>query len=140
MQTGRILKAGLAVGVVANIWDFVSNMYIYPMFGPQPAIMKDMASMSIPTLVIGDFVLALVFIWFFDRVRAAFGPGAKGGATYGLMVGILMNFPLWIMMHVVLKDFSYGAAWTWTISGILWTVISGAVGAIVYDMGGPAAA
>ena len=140
MQTGRILKAGIAVGVVMNIYDIVVNMYIFPMLGPSPSFMKDMASLPMVWLVIADFVAALVFIWFFDRVRAAFGPGAKGGATYGVMAGILINFPLWIVMYLIMKDFAYGTAWIWTVSGILWGVIAGAVGAIVYDKGGPAAA
>lgn len=140
MQTGRILKAGVAVGVVANIWDFISNLYILPMLGPAPAIMKDAASFPLPMLAFADFVAAFVFVWFFDRVRAAFGPGAKGGATYGLMAGILMNFPLWIVMSLVLKDFSYGTAWQWTIASIIWAVLGGAVAGVVYDMGGPATA
>lgn len=139
MQTGRILKAGLAVGVVMNIYDYVTNTFVFPMFGPPPAFMKDMASLPMMWLVISDFVAGLVFIWVFDKVRAAFGPGAKGGATYGVYAGILMNFPLWIVMYLVMKDLPYGVAWTYTINGVVWGVIAGAVGAIVYDMGSPAA-
>ena len=132
MQTGRILKAGLAVGVVMNIYDYIVNTYVYPMLGPQPPFMNDMASMPIAWLVIGDFVAALVFIWFFDKVRAAFGAGAKGGATYGLYAGILMNFPVWIMMHLVIKDWAYGVSWVWTVMGVVWAVVAGAVGGAVY--------
>jgi hypothetical protein len=140
MQTGRILKAGLAVGVVMNIYDYVVNMFVYPKLGTQPAFMNDMASMPIMWLVIGDFVAALVFIWFFDKVRAAFGAGAKGGATYGLYAGILMNFPVWILMHLLVKDWPYGMSWMWTAMGVLWAVIAGAVGGVVYGDEGKAAA
>ena len=105
MQTGRILKAGLAVGVVMNVWDFVFNTWLAPMMGmAQPAMMKDMADMPIPMLVVADFVAALVLVWFLDKVRGAFGPGAKGGATFGLYVGIVAAFPTWIMMHLLMKD------------------------------------
>ncbi|MDH5234903.1 MAG: hypothetical protein OEW77_08065 [Gemmatimonadota bacterium] len=142
MHTGRILKTGLAVGVVANVYDFVTNTYLFPLLGSPPAIMKDMADLSIQWLVVNDFVMALVFVWFFDKVRAAFGPGAGGGAGYGLAIGIVMNFPLWITMSLIMRDFSYGTAWMWTIMGVVWAVIMGAVAGAVYDMTGekPAAA
>lgn len=136
MQTGRILKTGLAVGVVANIYDFVTNTYLFPMLGPQPAFMRSMQEMSIHWLVIGDFVGALVLVWFFDKVRAAFGPGAMGGATYGLYAGILINFPTWIFVHLVFRDVGYRDAWMFTVMGIVWGVIMGAVAGAVWDMTG----
>ncbi len=136
MQTGRILKTGLAVGVVANIYDFLTNTYLFPALGPQPAFMEEMAAMPIHWLVINDFVATLVLVWFFDKVRAAFGPGAKGGAEYGLSAGILINFPLWLTMGLVIKDFSYANSWMWVAFGVVWTVIMGTVAGVVYDKTG----
>ena len=139
MNTGRILKTGLAVGVVANVYDYVFNNYVFPMMGPAPSFMNDMASISVMWLVILDFVAALVFVWFFDMVRGAFGAGAKGGATYGLAAGILMNFPLWIGLHLFIKDFAYGEAWMFTCVGLVAAVVWGAVAGAVYDKTGAAA-
>lgn len=136
MQTGRILKTALAVGVIANIYDYATNTFLFPNMGPQPAFLEDMATMPIQWLVICDFVAALVLVWFFDKVRVAFGPGAKGGAEYGLSAGILMNFPLWITMSLVIKDFSYVDGWFWVLFGVLWTVIMGTVAGFVYDKTG----
>lgn len=140
MQTGRILKTGLAVGVVANAYDFVTNTYVFPMLGPAPAFMKDMASVSIPWLVVGDFVAALVLVWFFDKVRASFGPGAKGGATFGLYAGILINYPFWHFIFLLFRDVQYAEAWKFTAMGIVWAVIMGAVAGAVWDKTAPAGA
>ena len=139
MNTGRILKTGLALGVVANAYDFVMNNYIISSMMQAP-FMNDMKSVSVTWMVIGDFVGALVFVWFFDLVRGSFGAGAKGGATYGFCAALLMNFPLWIFMHLFVKGFSYALAWEWTCLGLLWGVIGGAVAGIVYDKTGPATA
>lgn len=140
MQIARILKTGLVVGIVANVYDFVTNTYIFGAIMPESSIMKGMDDLAIQWLVIGDFVMALVLVWFFDKVRAAFGPGAGGGAAYGLSIGIVMHFPIWIMMSVLLTDFSYGLAWMWTVTGILWAVIMGTVAGVVYDKLGAKAA
>jgi hypothetical protein len=98
-------------------------------------MMKDMADMPIPMLVVADFVAGLVLVWFLDKVRGAFGPGAKGGATFGLYVGIVAAFPTWIVMHLLMKDWPYSMSWGWTITSIVWFVIAGTVAAVVYDKG-----
>jgi hypothetical protein len=130
MQTGKIAAAGLTAGIVANVIDFLSFTFLFksmmtlPFMNPNPLI---------AVLVAGDFVAALVFVWVYDRVRGSFGPGAKGGATYGLYAGILINFPLWIFMHVLVKDWPSSYSWFSTIYGIVWAIILGAVVGVVYD-------
>lgn len=133
MQTGRILKTGLVVGVVANIYDFVTNTYLFPMLGEPPGMMKAMEELQIQWLVLSDFVAALVLVWVFDKVRGSFGPGAAGGMTFGMYAGVLMHFPTWIVMSIIARDFSYGTAWMWTLTGILWVVIMGTVAGVLYD-------
>jgi D-alanyl-lipoteichoic acid acyltransferase DltB (MBOAT superfamily) len=77
-------------------------------------------------------VAALVFVWVYDRVYGSFGGGWKGGATYGLFAGILVNFPTWLFMNLVLEGFPYGLAWIWTIVGVVYGVILGAVAGALY--------
>jgi len=58
--------------------------------------------------------------------------GAKGGASYGLYAGILINFPTWIFAHLIFEGFPYSLAWTWTLVGVVWCVIAGAVAGALY--------
>jgi hypothetical protein len=130
MDVKKLLLAALAVGVVANVFDFVvqgqllaghySNL---PLFKPEPPI---------PWLVFGDFVAALVFVWVYARVHGSFGGGPKGGATYGLYAGILVNFPTWIFAHLLFVGFPYALSWIWTAVGVAWCLIAGAVAGAVY--------
>ena len=130
MNVKKLLLATVVVGVVMNIVDFLvqgqllAGLYAtLPLFKTEPPI---------PWLVFGDFVSALVFVWVYDRVQSSFGGGVKGGATYGLYAGILINFPTWIFAHLIFEGFPYSLAWTWTLVGVVWCVIAGAVAGALY--------
>ena len=130
MNVKKLLLATVVVGVVMNIVDFVVQGQLLAGYYANFAFLKK--EPAIPMLVVGDFVAALVFVWVYDRVRSAFGTGPKGGALYGLYAGILINFPTWIFAHLIFEGFPYGLAWTWTLIGVAWCVIAGAVAGALY--------
>ena len=77
--------------------------------------------------VLGDFVAVFVLAWVYNKVGSVFGGGAKGGATCGLYLGILVSFPTYHFLNLMIKDYSYGLTWANTIYGILWYVVIGAL-------------
>jgi hypothetical protein len=131
MNAKKLLLAAGAGGVVGNIIDFiVHGMILRGQYAAHPEVFRQVEA---PTwFIIGDFVAALVFVWVYDRVYGSFGGGPKGGATFGLYAGILVNFPTMLFMHLVFDGFSYGMAWAWIIVGILWGVVVGAAIGAVY--------
>lgn len=131
----RILKVAIPVGVVVALFNFLFFTYVAASFGPPPANLR--ADTPQVWYIVADFVVALVLVWVYERVRGSFAAGAKGGATFGLYVGVLVNFPTWIIVYMFLQGFSYGNAWVGTIAGIVRTVAAGAVaGALYVRMGG----
>jgi len=130
MNVKKLLLATVVVGVVMNIVDFVVHGQLLAGYYANLTLMKK--ETPIHWLVIGDFVAALVFVWVYDRVLSSFGGGPKGGATYGLYAGILVNFPTWIFAHLLFEGLPYGLAWTWTLVGVVWCVIAGAVAGALY--------
>lgn len=140
MQVGRIIKTGLAAGVVANAYDFLMNTFLVPMLGRAPESVYLPEEMMIERLVITDFIAAFVFVWFYDRVHSLFEAGAKGGATYGLYAGILINVPMWVMIANLFRGYPYIDAGIWTVNGILWGVIVGTVTGLVWEKAGPTTA
>ncbi len=82
---------------------------------------------NIVNFIIGDFVAVFVLAWVYDRVSGSFAGGTKGGMTFGLYAGVFLNFPGWIFIHLMIRNFPYGIAWINTIYGIIWTVVIGAV-------------
>ena len=127
MKLQKLIVTALVVGIVANVFDYAVHGVLLagPLYSKLPTLMRPDA--SIPLLVLSDFVAALVFVWVYARVRTAFPAGPRGGAIFGLYAGVLVNFPTWIVSYLLITGFTYGLAWVWTILGILWCLVAGAV-------------
>lgn len=136
MKSGRFWLAVLAAGVVVNILDFVVwGWLLEPTFSAMECARQ---GVNQAWYVIGDFVAIFVLAWVFDKVYASFAQGPKGGATFGLYVGVLMNFPMWIFAHLMFKDLTYSLAWILTVYGVIWAVIAGAILGALYKKGSAA--
>jgi len=130
MNVKKCLIASAVVGVVLNVIDFVfQGQIMAATYAGMSIFRKDM---QIPLLVVSDFVVALVFVWVYDKVRGSFGAGPAGGARFGFYAGVLVNFPAWIILNLLLVGFPYSLAWVWTIYGIVLSVIAGAVAGALY--------
>ncbi len=132
MNVKKLLLATIAVGVVWIVLDFVVHGQILQgaYYAKLPSLFR--ADTPLAYWLIGDFVAALVFVWVYDRVYGSFGGGPKGGATYGLYAGVLVNFPTWIFCNLLFVGLPYALAWIWTIYGIVAGVIAGAVAGATY--------
>lgn len=138
MKSGKFWLAVLVGGVVLNVLDFVLHgMILHSYYGGMPELFNPPGNPV--SFIIGDFVFALVFVWVYDRVYASFGGGPRGGATFGVYAGVITSFPTWFLMSFIIKGFTMDLAWIWTINGLVWSVILGAVIGSVYKKGGPAA-
>ena len=132
----------LVAGIVAAVWYVVWDMFLMgPILGSYLAGVPGMnANPATMWVVIGDLVACLVLAAVYARTRSIFGVGVKGGATYGVYAGVLINFPMWLFMSVYL-GWPYGTAWVMTIAAILYTTVAGGLIGMVYGaMGKPKAA
>lgn len=134
MNIARILKVTVVASIVYVIWDYVQLNYLLA------GAMAGMASITNPvapsflSMVLLDVVAAAVVALAYDRVRGSFEAGVKGGAVFGCYAGLLANLPIWLGMHVYLKDIAYGAAWHFTLLGIVGYILMGvAAGAVGGD-------
>ena len=132
MNVKKLMLATLAVGVVTIILDFIVHGQVLQGMYYSKLTNLFRADAPMAGLIVGDFVAALVFVWVYARVYDSFGGGPKGGATYGLYAGVLVNFPTWIFMHMLFVGFPYGLSWVWTIYGIVASAILGAVAGATY--------
>ncbi len=128
--------------VVLFVWGFLFEQFLAPIvYGDTmstiPGLIADPPMMW---LIIGSLVGAAVLVWVYAKVAGAFGPGAAGGAKFGLYTGILMNFPMWLYFTLY-AGWPYRSMWHWTLVGIVMGVISGVLIGLVYDkVGGSKAA
>ena len=130
MNFGRLLKTAVAVGVVVNVYDYlVHELLLGGSYADIPIMIQDA---SIVLFIVGDFVAALVFVWVFDKVRGSFGAGMAGGLMFGLYAGILITFPMFIFLSLLIVGFTYWLSWVWIITGIGWALVAGATAGAVY--------
>jgi hypothetical protein len=127
MNLPRLLLVAAAVGLAINIYDFLLHGVLLqgPLYSGLTDFMRP--DVSPVLLVLTDFVAALVFVWFYDRVRTAFPPGPRGGAVFGLYAAVLVGFPTWISCCLLIGGFTYALAWTWTLAGLGWGLIAGSI-------------
>jgi hypothetical protein len=124
MDLKKWLTIGLVLGVVANAIDVVVQGFLLAGYYAGPPFRQEN---NIVWLVIGDFVSALVFTWIYLTFARAVEPGAAGGAKIGAYAGVLVNFPTNIFLYLLIAGFPYTLTWIWTIYGIAWYVVLGAV-------------
>lgn len=130
----------LAAVVVAFAWVMAFDMFLMgPLMGSAMANIPGMREPGMQWMIIGNIAGAVVMVAFYDRVRAAFGTGLKGGGTYGLYAGILINFPTWLWM-TVFNTWPYQATWHATLVLAVATMVSGALIGLVYEKVGAASA
>jgi len=139
MKSPKFWIAVIVAGIVANVMDFCVQGQLLT-----SAYYSKIESMRTDTkpmwYIIGDFVAVFVFAWVIKRVASAFPGGAKGGATAGFFLGVLLNFPSYHFIQLMFKGYPYRLAWINTIYGIIGCVIIGAVlGAIMLTKEEPSA-
>ena len=131
MNWGRIIGGGVAAGIVTWLADFVMHGVLMAdeykrLSGVFTQTQANPLSFLAISVVVGVFVALL-----FAKTRASWGAGWKGGATYGLYLGLaifFMNF----YYPLVIDGFPYFLGWCWGGIGVVDGVLGGAVlGAIL---------
>ncbi len=137
INTGKVVVGGLVAGVVLNVIDFISNMFIIgERFKPDwdainPNLWPNMmATPTMVTYVVADFALGLLLVWTYAAIRPRFGAGPKTAAY--------ASIALWLVGSVVYAGFvasgllSTTAYMTFGIIALANFLLAGWVGARLY--------
>ena len=93
INVGRLILGAVAAGIVMNGFDYVSNEII--MKADYAAVFAarniDPAAMSIATMVVLDFAMALLLVFTYAAIRTRFGAGPKTALVAGLLVALIGN-------------------------------------------------
>jgi hypothetical protein len=134
----KLVLAAIAVGIAVNVFDFVVHgLLLGSTYASLPEVFRQ--ENNVGWLVALDFLMALVFVWVYVRVRASFAPGATGGAAFGLYAGVLLGFPMQLFAVLMYEGFPYWLSWAWVVHAIAWGVLAGAVAGAVYGRGAASA-
>ena len=126
MKNPRFWLAVFIVGIVANALDFVvqGKLLTDAFYSKIDTMRHDANPMG---FVVADFAAMFVLAWVYTRVASVFGPGAKGGATAGFFLGVLVNFPTFHFISLMFRGMPYALVWINTLYGIGWYIVTGAI-------------
>ena len=130
MNPKKFLLAFIIVGVVLNVFDGLVHG------GLMMNTYKGLSFMRQDTPVIWyialDFLMALVLVWFYEKVKGSFARSIGGGALFGFYAGVLISFPSMLGMKLMITGFPYYLAWVWIILAIIWDIIAGMIIGAIY--------
>jgi hypothetical protein len=138
INTKKVLIGGFAAGVVLNVIDYVTNVYILAarMKAESDAFKPGMSDQmmqgtKVASYIIMDFVLGLALVWTYAAIRPRFGPGMRT-ATYAALL-------FWILSLIFTSGFmqmgimSSGLWWTFAFIALVNFLVSASVGAKLYS-------
>jgi len=128
MDFKKFLTIGIAVGIAANVIDFVVHGSLLADYYAHAPFRQ---GVNAGWMVLTDFVAAFVFAWFYLAVAGSFAPGWAGGATMGFYTGVLVIFPAAIFAHLMFQGFPYFLSWIWIAYGVVWYTCAGAIAGVL---------
>lgn len=142
MNTKKVLIGGIVAGVVMNVIDFVSNMYILgermkaatDAFKPGLADQMMQGSAIVSNIVM-DFVLGIALVWTYAAIRPRFGPGIRTATYAAVLFWILAGIFLSGYLHMGIM--SSGLWWTFAFIGLVNFLVSAWAGARFYSEDSP---
>ena len=138
INTQKVLIGGIVAGVVMNVVDFVSNMFIVgarmkaetDAFKPGLTDQMNKGSTMISYIVM-DFVLGILLVWTYAAIRPRFGPGLRTATYVAVLFWILGGVFYSGYLHMGMM--SAGLWWTFAFIALVNFFLSAWAGAKVYS-------
>ncbi len=138
INTKKVLLGGFAAGVVMNVIDFVTNMFILgarmkaesDAFKPGMADQMNQTSTMV-SYVVMDLVLGFALVWTYAAIRPRFGPGLKTATYAAVLFWILAGIFLSGYLHMGMM--STGLWGAFAFIGLVNFLVSAWVGAWLYS-------
>ena len=90
MDFKKFLTIGIAVGIAANVIDFVVHGNLLAAFYSHPPFRQDV---SPGWMILSDLVAGFVFAWFYLAVAGSFAPGVARRRDDGVLHGRAGDLP-----------------------------------------------
>ncbi|HEV2018654.1 MAG TPA: hypothetical protein VGQ98_10155 [Gemmatimonadaceae bacterium] len=138
INTKKVLIGGFIAGVVMNVIDFLSNMFILgarmkaesDAFKPGMADQMNQSSTTVSYIVM-DLVLGILLVWTYAAIRPRFGPGLRTATYVAVLFWILAGIFYSGYLHMGMM--SQGLWWTFAFFGLVNFLASAWAGAKFYS-------
>lgn len=132
INVGKVIVGGIVAGIVMNVFDYVINEMI--MKADYMAVFAarniDPSLISIPTMVVLDFAMALLLVFTYAAIRTRFGPGPKTAVVAAIIIAMTANV---LAAYFAGQGFFPWSVWAKaSVLATANTVVSGLVGCALY--------
>ncbi len=97
MNWKRIILGGLVAGLVMNVIDVITEMFVlgerYKQLQEAGVFLKEPRLPFVPIWILGLFATGVLAAWFYAAVRPRLGPGPRTALLVGLYLGLLAHVP-----------------------------------------------
>jgi hypothetical protein len=138
INTQKVVVGGIVAGVVMNVIDFISNMFILGarMKAESDAFKPGMADQmmqgpAIVTNVVMNLILGIALVWTYAAIRPRFGPGLKTATYVAVLFWILAGIFYSGYLHMGMM--SAGLWWAFAFVGLVNFLVSAWAGAKLYS-------
>lgn len=133
MNMGRFLATVVAVWVVRTFLNFLFwGMYMSEQYASAAAQWAGAFREVVPAYIVADLLFAAAFVWLWTKVAGVFGADAKGGATYGVIIGLLAAVIPSIYHHYSVTFVTTTLWATEIVYSLVAHAVIGVVAALVY--------
>ena len=131
LNAGRVLIAGVAAGIVANLLDIAINAFLLveeTAANSQRLGLRD-APESMYVWIVVDFIYGLLIAFTYAAIRPRFGPGPKtaiiaGSVLFGAVTAVLAGF---MSMGMFMQDVFIKSAALSYVSTVAASLTAGAL-------------
>src|ERR1041385_5683036 len=119
INRSRVFVGGIAAGVVLNVIDFISNMYLLKdrMTSEMNSVAaglsdKMMAGSNAAGFIIMDFLIGILMVWMYAAVRPRMGPGPRTAmivAAFFWIMGELFYWPWTVLGLTTMQTYAIGS-------------------------------
>lgn len=131
MNMKKLFISTLAGGILLNLLDMA--MYGGVLQNAMKSVTGMKQDIPVTIYIITDFIMALVFAVVYEALKGSATPGAAKGARFGFFAGLFAAFPAMLAFSTMIVGMPYWMGWVWTVNGIVWYTLLGAVVGFVYE-------
>ena len=131
MNWTKAVIAGIAAGIAVGFANFILHgLMLGPTYAKYDQVFSQEQANPLYFFLIA-ISIAICAALLFARSRGSWGPGAKGGATFGFWLGLVSFFsPFYSTL--VLDGFPYFLAWCQGGADLIASIVGGTVLGLIY--------
>src|SRR5262245_52527204 len=136
INTAKVVVGGLVAGLIANIFDFVGNTYLFAEEMGANARMRNLDPVQLASTrvmvswIVFDFFYGLLIVFTYAAIRPRFGPGPKTAVIAAMIPYLAITVTIFCFANMGM--FTMPLFWKNAIFSLVVAIAAGLAGGALY--------